>query len=54
MAKFEEANTRLFKNVYVDKVTKRKIRAPPLKVIAGKVKSRGPQGTYKLRPVRRK
>lgn len=54
MAKFEEANIRLFKNVYVDKVTKRKIRAPPLKVIAGKIKSRGPQGTRKLRPVRRK
>lgn len=54
MAKFPEADARLFKNIYVDKVTKRKIRAPPLKVIAGKIKSRGPQGTYKLRPVRKK
>jgi len=54
MVKFEEANVRLFKNIYVDKVTKRKIRAPPLKVIAGKIKSRGPAGTRKLRPVRKK
>ncbi len=54
MAKFEEADNRLFKNVYVDKVTKKKIRAPPLKVLAGKIKGRGPQGTKKLRPKRKK
>ncbi len=54
MAKFQEANTRLFQNIYVDKVTKKKIRAPPLKVLAGKIKSRGPQGTNKLRPKKKK
>ena len=54
LAKFEEADDRLFKNVYVDKVTKKKIRAPPLKVLAGKIKGRGPQGTKKLRPKRKK
>ena len=54
MAKFPEAHARLFQNIYVDKVTKRKIRAPPLKVLNGKVRSRGPRGTYKLRPMRKK
>ena len=54
MVKFPEAEARLFTNIYVDKVTKRKIRAPPLKVIAGKIKSRGPQGSSKLRPKRKK
>jgi hypothetical protein len=54
MAKFEEADNRLFKNVYVDKNTKKKIRAQPLKVLAGKVRSRGPAGTKALRPKRKK
>ncbi|MFW5852821.1 MAG: hypothetical protein ACOCUR_02225 [Nanoarchaeota archaeon] len=54
MGKFEEADERLFKNIYVDKVTKKKIRAPPLKVLAGKIKGRGKQGTRKLRPKRKK
>ena len=54
MAKFEEADNRLFKNIFVDKVTKKKIRAQPLKVIAGKVRGRGPQGARKLRPKRKK
>ena len=54
LAKFEEADDRLFKNIFVDKVTKKKIRAPPLKVLAGKIRGRGPQGTRKLRPKRRK
>lgn len=54
MAKFPEAEARLFKNIYVDKVTKRKIRAPPLKVIEGLVRGRGPQGSRALRPKRKK
>ncbi|MFT4304524.1 MAG: hypothetical protein ACMXX8_00385 [Candidatus Woesearchaeota archaeon] len=54
MVKFPEAMARLFKNVFVDRKTKKKIRANPLKVQSGKVKSRGPQGTYALRPKRTK
>ena len=54
MGKFPEAEARLFKNIFVDKKTKKKIRAPPLKVIAGKVRSRGTEGTRKLRPKRKK
>jgi len=54
MGKFAEADTRLFKNIFVDKKTKRKIRAPMLKVLAGKIKSRGPQGSRDLRPKRKK
>lgn len=54
MGKFEEAHNRLFKNVYVDKVTKRKIRAPPLKVLAGKIRGRGKNGTRALRPKKTK
>jgi len=40
MAKFPEANTRLFKNVFVCKKCKSKIRAPNIKVIEGKIKCR--------------
>ncbi len=54
MGKFEEANNRMFKNVYVDKVTKKKIRAHPLKVLAGKIRGRGKRGTKNLRPKRMK
>ncbi|MDD9953119.1 MAG: hypothetical protein OXR66_02180 [Candidatus Woesearchaeota archaeon] len=54
MAKFPEADARLMKNIFVDKKTKKKIRAHPLKVILGKVKGRGPGGTKKLRPKRKK
>ena len=54
MAKFPEAYARLFKNIFVDKKTKRKIRANPLKVIAGKIKGRGKGGSIKLRPKRKK
>ena len=54
MAKFPEAEARLFKNVFVDKITKRKCRAQPLKVLAGKVRGPTKQGTRKLRPVRKK
>lgn len=54
MAKFPEAMARKFKNIFVDRVTKKKIRAHPLKVQAGKIKSRGPKGTYALRPKKTK
>ena len=54
MAKFPEAEARLFKNIFVDKITKKKIRADPLKVTLGKIRSRGAQGTRKLRPKRKK
>jgi Zn finger protein HypA/HybF involved in hydrogenase expression len=40
MAKFEEANVRFFKNVFVCKNCKHKIRAPQLKVLAGKISCR--------------
>ena len=40
MAKFEEANARLFQNIFVCKRCKSKIRAPTLKVLAGKVSCR--------------
>ncbi len=40
MAKFKEAEARLFKNVYVCKRCKATIRADPDKVKAGKVKCR--------------
>ena len=54
MAKFEEANNRLFKNIFVDRKTKRKIRANSLKVSQGKIRGRGKQGTRHLRPKRKK
>jgi hypothetical protein len=54
MGKFPEADARMFKNIFVDKKTKRKIRAQPLKVLAGKIKSRGTNGSTKLRPKRKK
>ncbi len=54
MGKFKEADDRLFKNIFVDKNTKRKIRANPLKVQAGKIRGRGKGATRKLRPKRKK
>ena len=54
MAKFAEADARLFKNIFVCRNTKRKIRANPLKVQAGKMTGRGKGGTKKLRPKRKK
>ncbi|MDD3175310.1 MAG: 50S ribosomal protein L40e [Candidatus Nanoarchaeia archaeon] len=40
MAKFPEANARLFKNIFVCKRCKSRIRANQMKVIAGKVSCR--------------
>ncbi|MBI4152865.1 hypothetical protein J4210_02505 [Candidatus Woesearchaeota archaeon] len=54
MAKFPEAEARLFKNIFVDRKTKRKIRANPLKVQAGKVRGRGIGAGTKLKPKRKK
>ncbi len=54
MAKFAEADARLFKNIFVCRNTKRKIRANPLKVQAGKITGRGKGATKKLRPKRKK
>ncbi len=52
--KFKEAEARLLKNIFVDRKTKRKIRANPLKVSQGKIRGRGKQGTKSLRPKRKK
>ncbi|MGM5481308.1 MAG: 50S ribosomal protein L40e [Nanobdellota archaeon] len=38
MAKFPEADARLFKNVFICKNCKGKVRAPNMKVLQGKVK----------------
>lgn len=40
MAKFPEADARLFKNIFVCKKCKNKVRAPNLKVLAGKISCR--------------
>jgi len=40
MAKIHEAQRRLFKNVYVCKKCKTKIRADPQKILKGKIKCR--------------
>jgi len=40
MAKIPEAQRRLFKNVYVCKKCKTKIRADPQKILKGKIKCR--------------
>jgi DNA-directed RNA polymerase subunit RPC12/RpoP len=53
MAKFEEAENRLYKNVFVCKRCKSKIKAPNLQVIAGKIKCRK-CNSKSLRKVRKK
>ena len=53
MAKFEEAEARLLKNIFVCKRCKRKLRAPNLKVLAGKVRCRKCH-SHALRTVRKK
>ncbi len=40
MVKFHEAEIRLFRNVFVCRKCKTKIRAPNIKIIQGKVKCR--------------
>ena len=53
MSKFAEAEARRFKNIFVCRSCKAKIRAPNMKVLAGKVKCRTCNGKA-LRPVRKK
>jgi ribosomal protein L40E len=53
MAKFEEADARRFKNIFVCRRCKSKIRGPSLKVFAGKVACRKCAGKA-LRPIRKK
>ncbi len=53
MVKFPEAQARLFKNTFICRKCKTKIRAPNMQIIAGKVKCRKCGRRY-LRPVRKK
>jgi len=53
MVKFPEAEARIFHNAFVCKKCKKKIKAPNLKVLAGKVTC--PKcGSKAFRPVRKK
>jgi len=53
MAKLAPAQARLFKNIFVCKNCKAKIRTEPIRVIGGKVKCRK-CGSHALRPKRKK
>lgn len=53
MVKFEEAQQRIIKNIFVCRVCKTKIRSPSLKVSQKKVKCRK-CSARKLRPKRKK
>ncbi|MCD6464421.1 50S ribosomal protein L40e [Candidatus Woesearchaeota archaeon] len=53
MAKFQEAEARLFHRVYVCRHCKRRIKASHTAVLAGKVKCRY-CGSKDLRPVKKK
>ena len=53
MVKYAEADSRLFKNIFVCRRCKSKIRAPNMKVLAGKVKCRK-CNTSELRVKRKK
>ncbi len=53
MVKFPEANARLFRNIFVCRRCKSKIRTPNRKALAGKASCRKCAGKA-LRPVRRK
>ncbi|MBS3132903.1 50S ribosomal protein L40e [Candidatus Woesearchaeota archaeon] len=53
MVKFPESEQRFFRNTFVCKKCKAKVRAPNLKVIQGKVKCRKCKGKA-LRPISRK
>jgi ribosomal protein L40E len=53
MAKIAAAQARLFKNMFVCKECKSKIRAEPIRVINGKVKCRKCKSS-RLRPIRKK
>jgi len=53
MTKFPEAEARIFRNIFVCKKCKTKIRAPNLKVVQGKISCRN-CGYKSLRPIRKK
>ena len=53
MVKFQEAEARLFRNMFVCRKCKSKIRAPNMKVIQGKISCRK-CGSSQLKPVRKK
>ncbi len=53
MAKFQEAEARLFRNIFVCKKCKSKIRTSMMKVLAGKISCRK-CGSKALRPIRKK
>jgi len=53
MAKIPEAQNRLFKNVFVCKKCKIKVRADPQKILGGKVKCRKCKRNA-FRPLRKK
>jgi ribosomal protein L40E len=53
MAKFAEAEARLFKNKFVCKACKRSVKAPNIAVLAGKIKCRN-CNSKSLRTVRKK
>ena len=53
MAKIQEAQNRLFKNIFVCKECKVKVRAEPKKIIDEKVRCRK-CGSKKFRPIRKK
>ncbi len=53
MAKFQEAEARKYRNVFVCKRCKQKIRGQNLKILAGKVKCRRCGGSA-FRPIRKK
>jgi len=53
MAKLLAAQARIFKNMFVCKQCKSKIRAEPIRVIGRKVRCRKCK-SYRLRPMRKK
>ena len=53
MVKFPEAQARIYKNIFVCRKCKAKIRATNIKVIQGKISCRR-CGSSALRPVRKK
>ena len=53
MAKIKEAHNRIFKNMYVCKKCRTKIRSDPQKILKGKVKCRKCKKTA-FRPLKKK
>jgi len=53
MAKIQEAQNRLFKNVFVCKKCRTRVRATPVRILEGKVKCRKCKSSA-FRPVKKK